>query len=98
MIGPVIRSLRSQRRITQGELGKLCGFGDSAQGRIANYEAGSREPKINELNTIANVLGTDVVCLLLMAMGRNEASAVLGRLDEGALSQLESFLESAEKT
>lgn len=42
--------------VSQGELGKLCGFGN-AQSRISNYETGQREPSLEDLLKIIAVTG-----------------------------------------
>ncbi|MBM1145618.1 helix-turn-helix domain-containing protein [Alcanivorax sp. ZXX171] len=57
-----IRQLRKQRGLSQAALAAACGW-DSAS-RIGNYEAGSREPSLSDLETLASALGVTVSGLL----------------------------------
>lgn len=56
-IGDKIRKIRNLKGCTQKELGKAIGFNDkTADVRIAQYEAGTRTPKNDLINTLADVL------------------------------------------
>lgn len=52
-----LRQIRHERKITQGELGELLGFGYTA---IANYESGRNEPSIYCLKRLATILGVSI--------------------------------------
>lgn len=53
-IGEKIKSARLSKKLTQKQLGKLCGMADSA---IRRYELGGANPKIETLQKIADALG-----------------------------------------
>lgn len=52
-----IKKIRSEKGLTQKELGKLCGMADSA---IRRYESGRANPKIKTLIKIAEALNCEV--------------------------------------
>lgn len=52
-IGENIKRIRTEKGLTQKELGKLCGMADSA---IRRYENGGANPKIETLQKIAAAL------------------------------------------
>ena len=57
-IGFRIKYIRKLKRLTQKELGLKLGFPeDAADVRIAQYESGSRTPKENIINKLADALG-----------------------------------------
>lgn len=58
-----IKKFRTQRNMTQAALGQACGWSDSAQARIANYEKG-REPSVADLRIIARELGISIMDLI----------------------------------
>lgn len=64
-----IKQWRTKRRLTQAQLGELCGY-EHAQSRIANYESisgkNAREPSFEELRIIAKALGLGSVPELLL--------------------------------
>lgn len=64
-IGENIRKLRTEYKLTQKELGELIG---TSQQMIAQYETGKRNPKIETLNKIAQVLNT-TSCKLSYTLG-----------------------------
>jgi transcriptional regulator with XRE-family HTH domain len=56
-IGKRIKKHRTNRGMTQKELGIAAGFGEkTADVRIAQYEAGTRTPKDKTITNIANAL------------------------------------------
>jgi len=56
-IGERIKRIRNLRKLTQKELGLAIGFDDNtADVRVAQYESGTRTPKEDMLNKIAEVL------------------------------------------
>ena len=56
-IGERIRKIRTLRGMTQKELGRALGFPErSADVRIAQYETGTRTPKEDLIDQLANVL------------------------------------------
>lgn len=57
-----IKQLRKKRGMSQASLADACGW-DSAS-RIGNYEAGTREPSLSDLETLANALGVTTAALL----------------------------------
>ena len=60
-LGARIRKIRMFRNITQKELGRRLGYGESsADVRIAQYESGQRTPKQETLIRIAEILEVDV--------------------------------------
>lgn len=59
-IGQKIRELRTRKKLTQTELGDLCGWED-AQTRISNYERNRREPTLADMQVIAQNLGVTVL-------------------------------------
>lgn len=59
-IGQKIRMFRKERNLTLRELGELAGFPNRGDVRIAQYENGSRIPKYEILNRIANALDVTV--------------------------------------
>lgn len=56
-IGEKIRQLRTEKGMTQKELGSKCGLADSA---IRRYELGGANPKIDTITKIANALGVNI--------------------------------------
>jgi len=56
-IGRNIRDYRKQKRLTQKQLAELAGV---ASITISQYEIGRRQPKISQLEKIANALGASV--------------------------------------
>ena len=63
-IGERIRFFRKRKHMTQKQLGMLIGFSDnSAEIRIAQYEAGTRKPKEKLTAAIAKVLGVSPLAL-----------------------------------
>ena len=73
-LGARIRKIRMFRNITQKELGRRLGYGESsADVRIAQYESGQRTPKQETLIQIAEILEVDV---------RNFLSPGIATMDE----------------
>lgn len=62
-LGELIKIQRSKLGLSQGELAQKCGW-EEAAGRISNYENGSREPSISDLEKIAKALKLDLKTLL----------------------------------
>ncbi len=60
-IGENIRRIRTQRGLTQAELGRLIGISESA---VRRYELNSSIPRINRLEAIAYALGVNAQVLL----------------------------------
>lgn len=63
-----LKELRTQRGLTQSQVGELLGVSCVT---IARYEAGEREPSNAKLTTLANYFGVTVDYL----MGRDEPQA-----------------------
>ena len=60
--------------MSQGQLAAACGW--ASQSRIGNYEAGTREPKIDDVNKIAKALSIKPEQLLLsISITKDEAQA-----------------------
>lgn len=63
-IGERIHFFRSMRGMTQKYLGQLMGFPEkSADVRLAQYETGTRTPKADLINSLANVLDVSPLAL-----------------------------------
>ncbi|MBC1324158.1 helix-turn-helix transcriptional regulator [Listeria welshimeri] len=63
-VGSRIRRVRKFRNMTQKELGIALGYDEkSADVRITQYETGTRTPKIDVLNAMAEVLNVNVLSL-----------------------------------
>ena len=63
-IGERIHFFRSMRGITQKYLGQLMGFPEkSADVRLAQYETGTRTPKADLINSLANALDVSPLAL-----------------------------------
>lgn len=59
--GEKIKRIRLFRGMTQRELGRHLGFGESsADVRIAQYESGDRKPKQATLQTLTDILGVSI--------------------------------------
>lgn len=63
-LGQRIKRLRTSKEMTQRDLAEACGWGESGNGRIGNYEAGTREPKISDLRTLATALDVSLMDLI----------------------------------
>lgn len=62
-----LKALREQRtpKLSQRALGEACGWDSkSAQARIGNYENGSREPNLSDLEKLARALNTSIAYLV----------------------------------
>lgn len=60
-----IQAARSQRAMTQQELGEALGYtGDSARVVVAQWEAGTRPVPMDKIRPLADLLHIDVVSLL----------------------------------
>lgn len=62
-VGDNIRKIRKEKKLTQKELGKLCGMGEA---QIGAYENGYRSPKMETLKKVANALNISYFELLDM--------------------------------
>lgn len=63
-IGERIHFFRSMRGMTQKYLGRLLGFPEkSADVRLAQYETGTRTPKADLINSLANALDVSPLAL-----------------------------------
>ena len=63
-IGERIKFLRTLKGMTQKYLGVIVGFSEnSAEIRLSQYEAGTRKPKEDVTNAIANALGVSTMAL-----------------------------------
>ena len=67
-IGENIRKIRKEKKLTQKELGKLCGMSEA---QIGQYENGLRNPKMETLKKIANALDINYLDLLDDKMREN---------------------------
>lgn len=57
MLGRIIKSARKTARLTQKQLGLLCGYSEASAERIVQFwEQGMREPPLEKLRTLANAL------------------------------------------
>lgn len=60
-VGENIKRIRTERGLTQKQLGDLCGMADSA---IRRYELGKANPKMETLYKIATGLGVSIILLV----------------------------------
>lgn len=52
-----LKALRKSRKLTQKQLGLLCGYPDnSAENAIQNWEYGTRMPRIDKIRPLATAL------------------------------------------
>lgn len=58
----LLKKYREAMGLTQEQLAVTCGFG--GQSRIGNYERGTREPKIEDLQVLSTTLGISISELL----------------------------------
>jgi transcriptional regulator with XRE-family HTH domain len=68
-----IKRLRKATGMSQAQLADACGW--KSQSRVGNYEAGTREPTLADIASIASALGVDQSELLLNAPVAEQASA-----------------------
>ena len=61
-LGSRIAHFRKQKGLSQRKLATACGW--PSQSRVGNYERGSREPSLDDLDRMANVLGLQLGDLL----------------------------------
>lgn len=59
--GNMIRKIRLEKKLTQKQLGDLCGIADS---NIRKYESGKQNPKLETLEKIANALNISIMDLM----------------------------------
>jgi transcriptional regulator with XRE-family HTH domain len=55
--GDRLRLARENAGYGQAELGMACGWGEGAQPRVSQYEGGTREPILADIEKMASVLG-----------------------------------------
>lgn len=60
-IGENIKRIRTEKNLTQKQLGDLCGMADSA---IRRYELGKANPKIETVEKIAKALGVLIIDIM----------------------------------
>ena len=70
-----LRLIRKQQKLTQRELGQLCGFGIN---QINRFESGAREPIASNLMKIAHVLGVSIDYLVGLTDDPHGHSAMSG--------------------
>lgn len=61
-LGQRIKRFRKAAGISQAQLADACGW--KSQSRVGNYESGTREPTLADIQTIASALGTSFTDLL----------------------------------
>lgn len=62
-LGQRIKRLRKEAGMSQAQLAEACGW--KSQSRVGNYEAGTREPNLADIDTIAKALQVDQSRILL---------------------------------
>lgn len=67
-----IKRLRKASGMSQAQLAEACGW--KSQSRVGNYEAGTREPTLADIASIASALGVDQSELLLNSASRESAA------------------------
>ncbi len=78
-----IAHYRALAGMSQGQLATACGW--ASQSRIGNYETGTREPKIEDINKIANALSIKPEQLLLSHSSQVAGEAKTPNSDDYAL-------------
>ena len=63
-LGQNIKRARNNKGVSQTQLAEMLGW-QSGNSRISNYENGTREPSLSDLDQIAKVLDTSIISLLL---------------------------------
>lgn len=71
-IGDEIKKLRKEKKLTQSELAEKCNLSKNA---IWNYENNKRNPTVNTLNKIGEVLGIDLGYLIAKPLKMDEETA-----------------------
>ncbi len=61
IIGENIKRIRTEKKLTQKQLGDLCGMADSA---IRRYELGKANPKIETVEKIAKAMNVEIFDLM----------------------------------
>ncbi|KXU38693.1 hypothetical protein AXE65_12430 [Ventosimonas gracilis] len=61
-LGARIAHYRKSKGLSQAELAKACGW--SSQSRVGNYEKNTREPSLDDLKKLADVLGIPLPALI----------------------------------
>ena len=85
-----LKELRKKSHKTQGEMADFIGV---TRGAYANIENGRREPDFKTLNKLADYFGVSVDWLI----GRDEQTALSGKLTAGESSLLRVFRELNEE-
>lgn len=80
-----IKRLRKATGMSQAQLADACGW--KSQSRVGNYEAGTREPTLADIASIASALGVDQSELLLNAT-TSEAEPASGRTTADLVKQM----------
>ena len=89
MIGEKIKALRLARGLTQQQFADKLAINRST---ISNYELGNREPRLAQLNAIANAFGVSTDFFGVVAKDEVRAKAawyVKGLLDAGLITERE---------
>lgn len=73
----LLRTYRDNLEKTQRGLGEECGWGKEAQSRIANYEAGTREPNLRDICILAEKLHVAPAELAFGALNLSEEESRL---------------------
>lgn len=74
-LGKNISKARKRAGLSQTSLGELCGWEDSPQSRVSNYENDRREPTLTDLRDIARACNTTLLTLL-----EGQDNSLAGRL------------------
>lgn len=74
-LGERIRRLRKAKNWTQDQLGTACGWVDSPQARIGNYERSLREPNLTDLRALAGALDVALMDLIEGDQSTDELAA-----------------------
>lgn len=80
-----IKRLRKATGMSQAQLADACGW--KSQSRVGNYEAGTREPTLADIASIASALGVDQSELLLSAPAPDPEPS-LGRTTADLVKQM----------
>ncbi len=93
-IGRNIKHCRQLRNLTQAQLGESIGLAEST---ISMYESGKREPDMDTIETIADVLNVRMIDIIPKATDQSFSADQLSDLDREILSLLHQYNDEEKK-
>ncbi|WP_147465750.1 helix-turn-helix domain-containing protein, partial [Pseudomonas syringae] len=83
-LGQRLQRLRNAAGKSQAALAKLCGW--SSQSRVGNYESGTREPTLGDIELMAKALGVPYGVLLI---GEDAAASIRSLSEPSNIAEVE---------